>query len=119
MTNPSRLTDPETDPLTDPLEAYAHREAEASSSADFWRARFDTLANQRMFVTLALAAVAVGYLTVPGARALLIGATLILSVIFIVLVVKHARVRRQEIWYRELALVGGGKHQGKCVGLQL
>ena len=99
------MTDPETDPLTDPLEAYAQREAEASRSADFWRARFDTLANQRMGVTLALAAVLVGYLAVPGARTLLIATTLILSVIFMVLVVKHARVRRQEIWYRELAQV--------------
>ena len=99
------MTDPETDPLTDPLEAYAHREAEASRSADFWRARFDSLANQRMGVTLALAAGVVGYLTVPGTRTLLIAATLILSVIFMVLVVKHARVRHQEIWYRELAQV--------------
>ena len=99
------MTDPETDPLTDPLEAYAHREAEASRSADFWRARFDTLANQRMSVTLALAAVVVGYLMVPGARTVLIAATLILSAIFVMLVVKHARVRRQEIWYRQLAQV--------------
>jgi ABC-type Na+ transport system ATPase subunit NatA len=91
--------------VTDPLRTYADRAAEASRSADFWRARFDTLANQRMGVTLALAAVVVGYLMVPGARTLLIAATLILSVIFMVLVVKHARVRRQEIWYRELAQV--------------
>ena len=99
------MTDPETNPLTDPLEAYAHREAEASRSADFWQARFNSLANQRMGVTLALAAVVVGYLTVPGARTPLIAATLILSVIFMVLVVKHARVRHQEIWHRELAQV--------------
>ncbi len=99
------MTDPETDPLTDPLEAYAHREAEASRSADFWRARFDSLANQRMGVTLALAAGVVGYLTVPGARTVLIAATLILSAIFVMLVVKHARVRHQEIWYRQLAQV--------------
>ena len=99
------MTDPETDPLTEPLEAYAHREAEASRSADSWRARFDSLANQRMGVTLALAAGVVGYLTVPGARTVLIAATLILSAIFVMLVVKHARVRHQEIWYRQLAQV--------------
>ncbi len=99
------MTDADTNPLTDPLEAYAHREAEASRSADLWQARFNSLANQRMGVTLALAAVVVGYLTVPGARTPLIAATLILSVIFMVLVVKHARVRHQEIWHRELAQV--------------
>jgi hypothetical protein len=98
-------TDPLTDPPTDPIEAYAHRETEASSSADFWRARFDAVANQRMGVTLALVAVAVGYLMVPGARTILIAATLILFVIFMVLVVRHSHIRHQEIWYRELAQV--------------
>jgi hypothetical protein len=58
-----------------------------------------------MYVTLALAAVGVGYLTVPGARTLLVAAILILSVLFVVLVVQHGRVRRRETWYRELAQV--------------
>ena len=98
-------TDPGTDPGTDPLEVYAHRKAEASSSADFWQARFDTLANQRMGVILALAAVFIAYLTIPGARTPLIAATVILSMLFMVLVVKHARVRHQRTWYRELAQV--------------
>ena len=91
--------------VTDPLRTYADRAAEASRSADFWRARFDTLANQRMGVTLVLASLVVGYLAVPGTRMFLITATLILLVIFIVLVVKHAHVRHQETWYRELAQV--------------
>jgi hypothetical protein len=99
------LSDPETNPLTDPLEAYAQREAEASKSADALHARFDTLANSRMGVVLALVAVGVVYLAVPGARMLLIAVALTLFVIFMVLVVKHARVRHQEIWYRELAQV--------------
>ena len=99
------MTDSEADPLTDPLEAYAHRGAEASASADIWRARFDTLANWRMGVTLALVAVGVAYVIVPGARMLLIAVALTLFVIFMVLVVKHARVRHNEIWYRELAQV--------------
>ena len=103
--SPEALAGTRSDELIDPLDTYARREAEALTSADFWRARFDTLANQRMGVILALAAVVVGYLTVPSARALLIAATLILSMIFMVLVVKHARVRRHEIWYRELAQV--------------
>ncbi|MCH7892365.1 MAG: hypothetical protein IH921_12765, partial [Gemmatimonadetes bacterium] len=102
---PEPLAGTESNDLTGPLETYAHREREASSSADLWRTRFDTLANQRMYVTLALAAVGVGYLTVPGARTLLMAAILILSVLFVVLVVKHARVRRRETWYRELAQV--------------
>ena len=97
------MSDPETDPLTDPLEAYAQREAEASKSADALRARFDTLANSRMGV--ALVAVGVLYLAVLGARMPLIAVALTLFVIFMVLIVKHARVRHQEIWYRELAQV--------------
>jgi ABC-type Na+ transport system ATPase subunit NatA len=99
------LSDPETDPLTDPLEAYAQREAEASRLANALRTRFDTLANLRMGVALALVAVGVVYLAVPGARMLLIAAALPLFVIFMVLVVKQARVRQQETWYRELAQV--------------
>ena len=91
--------------MSDPLEAYAHREAEASRSADLWKTRFDTLANLRMGVTLALAVVGVAYFTVPGARMLLLAVALTLFAIFMVLVVKHARVRRREIWYRELAQV--------------
>ena len=102
---PEHLAGTESNDLTDPLEAYAHREREASRSADFWRARFHTLANRRMYVTLALAAVGVGYLTVPGARTLLMAAILILSVLFVLLVVQHGRVRRRETWYRELAQV--------------
>jgi hypothetical protein len=94
-----------TDPLTDPLGVYANREAEASRSADSWRARFDTLANQRMGVMLALVAVGVAYLAVPSARLLLVVVALTLFVIFMVLVVKHARVRHREIWHRELAQV--------------
>ena len=69
------------------------------------RVRFDTLANWRMGVALALGAVGVVYLAVPGARMLLIAIALPLFVIFMVLVVKHARVRHQEVWYRELAQV--------------
>ena len=99
------MTGPKTDPPTDPLEAYALREAAALRTADLWRARFDTLANRRMGVTLALTAVVVGYLAVPGARTLLMAAALILSVSFLMLVVKHTRVRRQETWYRGLAQV--------------
>ena len=102
---PEPLAGTESNDLTDPLEAYRHREREASSSADFWRARFDTMANKRMYVTLALAAAGAGYLTVPGARTLLVAAILILSVLFVVLVVQHGRVRRRETWYRELAQV--------------
>ena len=99
------MRDPETDRLGDPLEVYAQREAEASKSADALRARFDTLANSRMGVALALVAVGVVYLAVPGARMLLIAIALPLFVIFMVLIVKHARVRHQEIWCRELAQV--------------
>ena len=91
--------------MTDPLATYAHHEAEASKSADFWRARFGSLANLRMGVTLAMAAVGAVYVTVPGARMVLIVVALTLFVVFMVLVVKHARVRHQEIWYRELGQV--------------
>ena len=94
-----------TDPETDPLEAYAQREAEASRSADALRARFDALANSRMGVALALVTVGVVYLAIPGARMILVAAALPLFVIFMVLVVKHARVRRRETWYRKLAQV--------------
>ena len=93
------------DERTDPLGIYTRRQAEASRSADSWRARYDTVARQRMGVALALAAAVFGYLTVPGARTLLVAVSLTLIVIFIVLVVRHARVRRQETWYRELAQV--------------
>lgn len=91
--------------MTDPLEAYAHREAEASRSADFWRTRFDSLANLRMGVILALVAAGIVYVTAPDARMFLIALALALFVIFMVLVVKHSRIRHQEIWYRELAQV--------------
>ena len=91
--------------MTDPRAIYAHREAEASRSADRWRTRFDTVARLRMGVTLVLAAVVVAYLTAPGAQMLLIAVSVALMVSFMVLVVRHARVRRQEIWYRELAQV--------------
>ena len=94
---PEALAGTGSNDLADPLDTYARREAEALTSADFWRARFDILANQRMSVTLALATVGVGYLTVPGIRMLLVAVALILSVIFMVLVVKHAGVRRQEV----------------------
>ncbi len=97
--------DVQADPLNDPLDIYTRREAEASKSADFWRARFDNLARQRMGVSLVLAAVVVVYLTAPGAETLLIAASLTLFMIFAVLVVRHARVRRHETWYRELAQV--------------
>jgi len=93
------------DPDTDPLEAYAQREAEASRSADALQARFDALANSRMGVALALVAVGVVYLAIPAGRMILVAAALPLFVIFMVLVVKHTRVRRQETWYRELAQV--------------
>ena len=56
-----------------------------------------------MGVTLVLAAVVVAYLTAPGAQMLLIAVSVALIVSFMVLVVRHAHVRRQEIWYRELA----------------
>ena len=91
--------------MTDPRAIYADREAEASASADRWRTRFDTVARLRMGVSLALAAVVVAYLTVPGAQMLLIAVSVVLIVGFIVLVVRHARISRQEIWYRELAQV--------------
>ena len=91
--------------MTDPRAIYAQREAEASASADRWRTRFDTVARLRMGVSLALAAVVVAYLTVPGAQMLLIAVSVVLIVGFMVLVVRHARVRRQEIWCRELAQV--------------
>ena len=91
--------------MTDPRAIYAQREAEASRSADRWRTRFDTVARLRMGVTLVLAAVVVAYLTAPGAQMLLIAVSVALMVSFMVLVVRHARVRRQEIWYRELAQV--------------
>ena len=91
--------------MTDPRAIYAQREAEASRSADRWRTCFDTVARLRMGVTLVLAAVVVAYLTAPGAQMLLIAVSVALIVSFMVLVVRHARVRRQEIWYRELAQV--------------
>ena len=91
--------------MTDPRAVYADREAEASASADRWRTRFDYVARLRMGVSLALAAVVVAYLTAPGAQMLLIAVSVALMVSFMVLVVRHARVRRQEIWYRELAQV--------------
>ena len=91
--------------MTDPRAIYAQREAEASRSADRWRTRFDTVARLRMGVTLVLAAVVVAYLTAPGAQMLLIAVSVALIVSFMVLVVRHAHVRRQEIWYRELAQV--------------
>ena len=91
--------------MTDPRAIYAQREAEASRSADRWRTRFDTVARLRMGVTLVLAAVVVAYLTAPGAQLLLIAVSVALIVSFMVLVVRHAHVRRQEIWYRELAQV--------------
>ena len=91
--------------MTDPRAIYAQREAEASRSADRWQTRFDTVARLRMGVGLALAAVVVAYLMVPGAQRLLILVSVALIVSFMVLVVRHARVRRQEIWYRELAQV--------------
>jgi len=91
--------------VTDPRSVYADREAEASASADRWRTRFDYVARLRMGVSLALAAVVVAYLTVPGAQMLLIAVSVVLIVGFIVLVVRHARISRQEIWYRELAQV--------------
>ena len=91
--------------LTDPLRTYADRATEASGSADRLRARFDTLANLRMGVGIALVAAAVGYLAIPNARGSVGGLSLFLVVSFIVLVVRHARVRRAEIWYRELAEV--------------
>jgi hypothetical protein len=91
--------------LIDPVREYADRAAKASESADRLRARFDTLANVRMGVGIASVAAAVGYLVVPSARGSLGGLSLFLVVSFFVLVVRHARVRREEIWYRELALV--------------
>jgi hypothetical protein len=91
--------------VTDPRAVYADREAEASASADRWRTRFDYVARLRMGVSLALAAVVVAYLTVPGAQMLLIAVSVMLIVGFIVLVVRHARISGQEIWYRELAQV--------------
>ncbi|MCH7857573.1 MAG: DNA mismatch repair protein MutS [Gemmatimonadetes bacterium] len=91
--------------MTDPRAIYAQREAEASKSADSWRARFDRLAHLRMGVTLALAAAIVAYLIAPGAQMLLIAVSVVLIVIFIVLVVRHSSVRRREIWYREMAQV--------------
>ena len=91
--------------MTDPRAIYADREAEASASADRWRTRFDYVARLRMGVSLALAAVVVAYLTIPGAQMLLIAVSVMLIVGFIVLVVRHARISRQEIWYRELAQV--------------
>ncbi len=91
--------------LTDPRAIYANREAEASRSADRWRTRFDYVARLRMGVTLALAAVVIAYLTVPGAQMFLIAISVVLIVGFTVLVVRHARISRKEIWYRELAQV--------------
>ncbi len=91
--------------MTDPRAIYADREAEASRSADRWRTRFDYVARLRMGVTLALAAVVVAYLTVPGAQMFLIAVSVVLIVSFAVLVVRHARISRQEIWCRELAQV--------------
>ena len=103
MTNPP--TDLLTAPLTDPRAIYAEREAEASRTADRWRARFDSVARQRMGVSLALVGVVVAYVTVPGARTLLIAIGVALIVGFAALVVMHARVRRRETWHRELAQV--------------
>ena len=93
------------DGLTDPRAVYAQREAEASKSADRWRARFDAVARLRMGVTLALAAAAIAYLVAPAAQMFLIAPSVVLIVGFTLLVVRHARIRRKEIWYRELAEV--------------
>ncbi len=91
--------------LTDPRAIYAQRETEASKSADFWRVRFDNLARLRMGVGLTLATAIVAYLIAPGAQMVLIAVSVALIVIFIVLVVRHARVRGEEVWHRELAQV--------------
>ena len=91
--------------LTDPRAVYAEREAEASRSADRWRARFDNLARLRMGVGLALITAIVAYLIAPGAQMPLIAVSIALIVIFIMLVVRHIGVRRKEIWDREMALV--------------
>ena len=90
---------------TDPLTVYADRAIEASKSADRLRTRFDRLANVRMGVVLAIGAVVIGYLAVPDARGFLGVITLVSIVSFGVLVVKHAHLRRREMWYRELAQV--------------
>ncbi len=102
---PEALAGTEPDPLTDPRAIYAHREAEASRAADGWRARFDTVARLRMGVGLALAAVVVAYLTVPAGQMPLVAVSVALIVSFTALVVRHARISRQENWYRELAEV--------------
>lgn len=91
------------DPLTNPLRVYADRAAQASKSADTFRARFDILANLRMGLTLALGVVVIGYLALPSSRGWLLAVGALLFAAFIVLVVKHARIRRQESWCRELA----------------
>jgi hypothetical protein len=91
--------------LTEPLRIYQERASAASESADVWRARFDVLANLRMGVILALTAVAFAYVSIPNARGRLVALAVILMVGFVALVVKHARFRRQEVWFRELSQV--------------
>ena len=86
--------------LTDPRAVYAERETEASRSADRWRARFDNLARLRMGVGLALLTAIVAYLIAPGAQMPLIAVSVALIVVFIVLVVRHASVRRKELWHQ-------------------
>ncbi len=103
--SPEALDDMGPDRLSDPRAVYAHREAEASKSADRWRARFDAVARLRMGVTLALATAAIAYVAAPAAQMFLIAASVVLVVGFTLLVVRHARIRRKEIWYRELAEV--------------
>lgn len=96
--------------LTEPLRIYQARADTASKTADSWRARFDSLANVRLGVILALVVVGIAYVAVPSERGRLTVLALLLFAGFIVLVVRHARIRRQEIWYRELSQVAIEAH---------